>query len=69
MIREGRSSESLLTISPECMKIKLLLNRTKGFVNLNRFKSGRAIKRLGKTSYNELKKTREKRGEDKNKRE
>ena len=25
-----------------------LVNRTKGFVNLNRFKSGRAIKRLSK---------------------
>jgi hypothetical protein len=27
------------------------MNRTKGFVNLNRFKSGRAIKKLGKASY------------------
>ncbi|MBA7620767.1 hypothetical protein ES703_28122 [subsurface metagenome] len=27
------------------------MNRTKGFVNLNRFKSGRAIKRLGKVVY------------------
>ena len=27
------------------------VNRTKGFVNLNRFKSGRAIKKLGKTVY------------------
>ena len=24
------------------------MNRTRGFVNLNRFKSGRAIKKLGK---------------------
>jgi len=27
------------------------MNRTRGFVNLNRFKSGRAIKRLGKAIY------------------
>ena len=27
------------------------MNRTKGFVNLNRFKSGRAIKKLSKTVY------------------
>lgn len=26
------------------------MNRTKGFVNLNRFKSGRAIKRLSKST-------------------
>jgi len=26
------------------------MNRTKGFVNLNRFKSGRAIKRLKKAN-------------------
>ena len=27
------------------------MNRTIGFVNLNRFKSGRAIKKLSKTVY------------------
>jgi len=27
------------------------VNRTRGFINLNRFKSGRAIKRLGKAVY------------------
>lgn len=27
------------------------MNRTKGFVNLNRFKSGRAIKKLTKSLY------------------
>ena len=27
------------------------MNRTRDFVNLNRFKSGRAIKRLGKSLY------------------
>ncbi len=34
-----------------------LVNRTKGFVNLNRFKSGRAIKRSKKVAdkYNKLK--------------
>ncbi len=28
------------------------MNRTRGFVNLNRFRSGRAIKRLTKSLYN-----------------
>ena len=33
------------------------MNRTRGFVNLNRFKSGRAIKKLSKSLYkNRLKK-------------
>ncbi len=27
------------------------MNRTRGFVNLNRFKSGRAIKKLSKSIY------------------
>ncbi len=27
------------------------MNRTRGFVNLNRFKSGQAIKKLGKATY------------------
>ena len=27
------------------------MNRTRGFVNLNRFKSARAIKKLGKSLY------------------
>ena len=27
------------------------MDRTRGFVNLNRFKSGRAIKKLGKVVY------------------
>ena len=33
-------------------KVSSPMNRTRGFVNLNRFKSGRAIKRLGKVVYN-----------------
>jgi len=28
----------------------LIMNRTRGFVNQNRFKSGRAIKRLNRTA-------------------
>jgi len=28
-----------------------LMNRTRGFVNLNRFKSGKAIKRFSKADY------------------
>jgi len=32
------------------------MNRTRGFVNLNRFKSGRAIKKLGKALYGRRKK-------------
>jgi len=32
------------------------VNRTRGFVNLNRFKSARAIKRLSKFSYDKHKK-------------
>ena len=28
------------------------MNRTRGFINLNRFRSGRAIKRLTKSLYN-----------------
>ncbi len=32
------------------------MNRTRGFVNLNRFKSGRAIKRLNKITYDTCKK-------------
>ena len=31
------------------------MNRTKGFVNLNRFKSGRAIKKLSKAVYDKRK--------------
>jgi len=31
------------------------MNRTKGFVNLNRFKSSRAIKRLSKETYDQQK--------------
>ena len=38
------------------------MNRTRGFVNLNRFKSGKAIKRLSKAVYDRGKKA-EKRGE------
>jgi len=33
------------------------MNRTRGFVNLNRFKSGRAIKRLSKAVYDKQKRT------------
>ncbi len=32
------------------------MNRTRGFVNLNRFKSGRAIKLLNKITYDKCKK-------------
>ena len=31
------------------------MNRTRGFVNLNRFKSGRTIKRLSKVVYDKRK--------------
>jgi len=31
------------------------MNRTRGFVNLNRFKSGRAIKQLNKARYDQPK--------------
>jgi len=31
------------------------MNRTRGFVNLNRFKSGRAIKKLSKAVYDKRK--------------
>jgi len=33
----------------------MTVNKTKGFVNLNRFKSGRAIKKFGKMGYNKQK--------------
>lgn len=39
------------------------MNRSRGFVNLNRFKSGKAIKRLSKAVYDRGKKA-EKRGKD-----
>ena len=32
------------------------MNRTRGFVNLNRFKSGRAIKKLSKATHDRRKK-------------
>jgi len=32
------------------------MNRTRGFVNLNRFKSGRAVKRLNKVTDDKRKK-------------
>jgi len=32
------------------------VNRTRGFVNLNRFKSGRVIKKLSKATYDRRKK-------------
>jgi len=32
------------------------VNRTRGFINLNRFKSGRAIKQLSKAIYDRRKK-------------
>ena len=46
-----------LTIVPEYIKMgcQQLMNRTKGFVNLNRFKSGRAIKQLNKARYDQPK--------------
>jgi len=33
------------------------MNRTRGFVNLNRFKSGKTIKRLNKVVYDKRKKS------------
>ena len=36
------------------------MNRTRGFVNLNRFKSGRAVKKLSKASYDRRKKRQKK---------
>ena len=36
------------------------MDRTKGFINLNRFKSGRAIKKLGKVIYDKRKDRRKK---------
>ena len=41
------------------------MNRTRGFVNLNRFKSGKTIKRQNKISYDKHKKVREERGQSK----
>ena len=32
-----------------------IMNRTRGFVNLNKFKSGRAIKRLSRALYDKRK--------------
>ncbi len=32
------------------------MNKTKGFLNLNRFKSSRAVKRLGKAIYDRRRK-------------
>ena len=37
------------------------VNRTRGFVNLNRFKSGKAIKKLYKTVHDSRKTVQEKR--------
>jgi len=42
---------------------ELAVNRTRGFVNLNRFKFGRAIKQLSKISHDKHKKTRGERGQ------
>ena len=55
--RENSGPERLLTIGRKYMTMKLVVeaslagsrvtvNRTRGFVNLNRFKPGRAVKRL-----------------------
>ena len=33
------------------------MNRTRGFINLNRFKSGRTIKQLSKAVYDKHKKS------------
>jgi len=41
------------------------MNRTRGFVNLNRFKSGRAIKKLGKAVSDRRSKERMKKGDKK----
>ncbi len=38
------------------------MNRTKGFVNLNKFKSGRAIKKSGKPLYSKKVETDNRRG-------
>ncbi len=36
------------------------MNRTRGFVNRNRYKSGRAVKKLNKSLYNKGESRREK---------
>ncbi|MFC1864629.1 hypothetical protein ACFLYG_02240 [Chloroflexota bacterium] len=41
------------------------MNRTRGFVNLNRFKSGKTIKRLNQTEYGKHKKIGGARGQGK----
>jgi len=41
------------------------VNRTKGFVNLNRFKSGRVIKKLSKAVYDRQSKGRVKKRDEK----
>ena len=38
------------------------MNRIRGFINLNRFKSGRTIKQLSKAVYDKHKKSRKKEG-------
>jgi len=44
-------------ISPQKREGEHLMNRTRGFVNLNKFKSGRTIKRLSKAVYDKHKKS------------
>ncbi len=46
-------------------KVRQPVNRTRGFVNQNRFKSGKAIKQLNKISHDKHKKIREERGQGK----
>ena len=60
-----------MTIDPEYIKMDLLLknrqlmNRTRGFVNLNRFKHGKTIKRLSKVTYKKRQKIRGERSQGK----
>ena len=48
--------KGLFLVDLSCIMELVIMNRTKGFVNLNRFKSGRAIKKLSKASYDKRKK-------------
>jgi len=56
----GNKPELNLRIKSDIREDQVAVNRTRGFVNLNRFKSGRAIKRLSKVVYDRHKKIRRK---------
>jgi len=59
----GKKIQSKIPLDyyPRMYENELAVNRTRGFVNLNRFKFGRAIKQLSKISHDKHKKTREER--------